>query len=285
MRQLNILILALTLISTQAAADPRAKFLGASTADMGNPHDIKLSPDGRHLFVSDVERNRVLILDAQTLAPVGSFGADRQRGTHDVDFDGSGRLLVADTHNNRVLIYRMNGIDAEFETQIKGGFRGPEGVLAHPNGRIYIAGAWSDNVVAIADGKRVGELTGLAAPHDLELAPNGDIWLADADNDRMLRLSPDLKIVAEWRGSAYGFDGVRYQDVLPDGTVIAADKHTHSVKVISETGKLLLTIGTGKPGKGPGVFTTPEGVETRGETLWISDSGNDRIVKYRLTFD
>ena len=25
---------------------------------------------------------------------------------------------------------------------------GPEGVLAHPNGRIYVAGAWSGNVVA-----------------------------------------------------------------------------------------------------------------------------------------
>ena len=29
-------------------------------------------------------------------------------------------------------------------------------------------------------------------------------------------------------------------------------------------------------------FTTPEGVEVRGNQVWISDSGNDRIVRYRL---
>ena len=66
------------------------------------------------------------------------------------------------------------------------------------------------------------------------------------------------------------------------GTLIVADKYTHSIKVIAPDGRLVLTIGTGKPGRGPDVFTTPEGVETRGDTLWIADSGNNRIVKYRL---
>jgi hypothetical protein len=33
---------------------------------------------------------------------------------------------------------------------------------------------------------------------------------------------------------------------------------------------------------GPGEFRTPEGVEVRGDAVWFSDSGNDRIVKYRL---
>jgi len=42
-------------------------------------------------------------------------------------------------------------------------------------------------------------------------------------------------------------------------------------------------LGDGKPGRGVGRFTTPEGVEVRGAELWLSDSGNDRIVKYLLT--
>ena len=46
--------------------------------------------------------------------------------------------------------------------------------------------------------------------------------------------------------------------------------------------KLHVLLGTGRRGRGPGVFTTPEGVEVRGDTLWISDSGNDRVVTYRL---
>jgi len=44
----------------------------------------------------------------------------------------------------------------------------------------------------------------------------------------------------------------------------------------------LLKIIGAERGKGPGLFTTPEGVEVRGDILWLSDSGNDRIVKYRM---
>ena len=204
-------------------ADLRVTFVNASTAALENPHDIKLSPNGRRLFVSDVGNNRVELLNPDS--------------------------------------------------------------LAHPNGRIYVAGAWSGNVVAYEKGEIVAELGSLSSPHDLELAPHGDLWLADAGNNRMLLLSPDLEIKRELKGPPYNFDGVRYVDVLPDGTLIAADKNTHSVKFIGPDGSQLLVLGSGQPEKGPNVFTTPEGVELRGDTLWISDSGNDRITKYRIARD
>lgn len=254
----------------------------ASTVPLDNPHDLKLSPDGRWLFVSDVGNNRVAVLDPDTLELRWAFGADHQSGTHDIDFDAAGRAYVADTHNSRVTIYTLDGTSAALIGQLDERIRGPEGVLAHPNGRTYVAGAWSGNVVAYQDGRIVAELKGLSSPHDLELAPDGDIWLADACNDRMLRLSPSLEIKQELKGAPYDFDGVRYQDLLPNGTLIVADKNNHQVKVIGADGAVLLVLGTGRRGRGPGVFTTPEGVEVRGDTLWISDSGNDRVVTYRL---
>ena len=266
-----------------AQAQISVEYMAASNVPLDNPHDLKLTPDGRFLFVSDVGNNRVAILDAETLALAGSFGSDHQSGTHDVDFDRAGRAYVADTHNNRVVIYEMDGNRARQIGILSERIRGPEGVLAHPNGNIYVGGAWSGNVVAYRHGKVVGELKGLSSPHDLELTPNGNIWLSDAGNDRMLLLSPDLEIKREQKGAPYHFDGVRYQDILADGTVIAADKNNHQIKFIAADGRLLLTLGSGRPGKGPGKFRTPEGVETRGEILWLSDSGNDRIVKYRLS--
>ncbi len=278
------LSLLISLILAHAAqAQISAEFISASNVPMDNPHDLKLSPDGKYLFVSDVGNDRVAILDADTLALAGSFGSDHQSGTHDVDFDRAGRAYVADTHNNRVVIYEMDGNRARQVGVLSERIRGPEGVLVHPNGRVYVGGAWSGNVVAYEDGRVVGELKGLSSPHDLELAPNGDIWLSDAGNDRMLLLSPDLTIKRELKGAPYHFDGVRYQDILADGTLIAADKNNHQIKFIAADGRLLLTLGSGRPGKGPGKFRTPEGVETRGEILWLSDSGNDRIVKYRLS--
>jgi tripartite motif-containing protein 71 len=273
------------LMSVPAMAEPRIEFLGASTASMSNPHDLKLSPDGRYLLVSDVGNNRVLFLDPETLAPLGHFGSDHQDGTHDVDFDAAGRLYVADTHNNRVMIYDLNGTEGIQVGELSDRIRGPEGILIHSNGRIYVGGVWSNNVVAYREGKVVSELTGLSSPHDLELAPDGTLWLADSGNNRLLQLTSDLTIIRELSGPPYEFNGVRYLDVLPDGTLIAADKNSHRVLIIASGGELRATIGSGFPGKGPMLFRTPEGVETRGDIVWLSDSGNDRIVKYRISLD
>lgn len=277
---LFVTILASFYVTPAVAQEPMVKFVVASVADLKNPHDLKLSPDGRYLFVSDVGNNRIAILDPDTLAFVAEFGSDHQSGTHDIDFDEQGRAYVADTHNNRVTVYSLEGATATLVGEVGERIRGPEGVLAHPNGRIYVAGAWSGNVVAYEDGKVVAELSGLSSPHDLEITPDNDIWLSDSGNNRMLLLSPDLQVKRELGGKPYNFNGVRYQDVLPDGTLIAADKNNHVVKFIAPDGSLLFVLGTGNPGKGPGLFTTPEGVEVKGNALWLSDSGNDRVVKY-----
>jgi DNA-binding beta-propeller fold protein YncE len=279
------LIACLLLVACSGAAEAQEivlTFEKASAEVLGNPHDLKLSPDGRYLFVSDVDNDRVAILDPQSLALVAEFGADHQGGTHDVDFDAAGRAYIADTHNNRVTVYEIDGTDARLVGQLEERIRGPEGVLAHPNGLIYVAGAWSGNVVAYRAGKVVAELGGLSSPHDLELAADGNIWLADAGNHRLLLLSPELDVRRELGREDYGFNGVRYLDLSDDGMLIAADKNNHVVKFIAADGRLLHVLGDGRAGKGPNRFTTPEGVELRGTELWLSDSGNDRVVKYRL---
>jgi DNA-binding beta-propeller fold protein YncE len=266
MIQRLFLLLPLVLpLSPASAAELRVTFVGASDVALENPHDLKLSPDGRHLFVSDVGHDRIAVLDPETLALVWEFGADHQSGTHDIDFDAAGRAYVADTHNNRVTVYEFDGHKAELVGQLDARIRGPEGVLAHPNGRIYVAGAWSGNLVVYQDGTVIDELHGLSSPHDVEITPEGDIWLADAGADRMLLLSPDLEKKRELKGSPYNFDGVRYQDVLPDGTLIAADKNNHQVKIIGPDGNLLLTLGTGRSGRGPG---QPSGSPTLAMTVW-----------------
>lgn len=279
---LLILLLAGLGLTTIQAAEIKLTFATASSASLGNPHDLKLSPDGRYLFVADVDNDRVAILDPDSLQLVAAFGADHQDGTHDIDFDKKGRAYVADTHNNRVTIYEIDGKAARLTGELKQRIRGPEGVLVHPNGRVYVAGAWSGNVVAYQDGRVVGEITGLFSPHDLELSKSGDIWLAEAGSDRLLLLSPDLDILEELGRDQYDFDGVRYLDLTPDGTIVAADKNNHVVKFIAADGKLLFVLGDGKPGKDEYRLRTPEGVEIKASTLWISDSGNDRVLKYRL---
>ena len=260
----------------------RFDLLAISTTPLSNPHDIKLSRDGTIWFVSDVGSGRVVALDSRTLEFVDAFGDDVLRGTHDIDFDEAGRMYVADTHNGRVAIFDINGTQGDLVDSWEERLSGPEGVLVHRNGLVYVAGAWSNNVVAYRDGVVAHELQGLSAPHDLEAAPDGRIWLADAGNDRLLLLTESLEIVDELSGPPFDFNGVRYLDVMRNGTLVAADKYSHSIKVIDPAGRLLTTLGTGEAGEGDGVFRTPEGVEIRGDMLWLADSGNNRVVRYRV---
>ena len=280
-----VLATAIFLALSSAAKAFEAEFLMASSADLGNPHDVKLSTDGRWLFVSDVDNDRVAILDAESLDLLGHFGADHQKGTHDLDIGVDGRLYIADTNNHRVGIYELSGIEAELVGELSARIRKPEGVLAGPDGRIYVTGAGSHNLVVYVNGKVMKEVGGFSAPHDVEFAPNGDLWVADAANDRLVRLTPELEVQEILQGSPYNFSGPRYLDVASDGTLVIADKYTHSIKIIAPGGKLLGAIGDGSSGKGPHRFRTPEGVALHGDIVWISDSGNDRIVKYRLSFD
>ncbi len=280
--RLFVFILSGLAVVVATAAEIKPTFLVASNAALNNPHDLKLSPDGKYLFVSDVGNNRIAILDPDSLELVGSFGSDHQSGTHDIDFDSQGRAYVADTHNNRVTIYDINGTTAKLIGEINQRIRGPEGVLVHSNGLVYVAGAWSGNIVAYENRQVVGELSGLSSPHDLEETSAGDIWLSDSGNHRLLLLSPQLKILRELGPQKYKFNGVRYMDLLDDGTLVAADKNNHVIKFIAADDTLLFVLGTGKPGLGVNKFVTPEGVEAKHQTLWLSDSGNDRIVKYRL---
>ena len=41
-------------------------------------------------------------------------------------------------------------------------------------------------------------------------------------------------------------------------------------------------LGEGPSGTEPGALDHPEGAEVAGERLWIADTGNNRIVLYRL---
>ncbi len=283
LRHLAFCFCAILSSSIAHAETVTATFVRAGEAVLGNPHDIELSPDGKRLYVSDVDKNRIAILDSQSLKLIGSFGQDKLSSPHDVDLGADGRLYVADTGNDRIAIFKPDGAGARYVGQVSGKARRPEGVLVHPNGALIATGAWSGNIVRFADGKPVAQSGGLSGPHDVEVDGSGNIWIADANNDRLIHMSPEFKRLKVLSGPKYGFKGPRYLAIGRDGTLYAADKYTHRLLIIRPSdGEILGIIGNGKRGKGPGLLATPEGAAVRGDDLWISDSSNNRIVRYRL---
>lgn len=266
-----------------ARADSLAfEMLAASAETYAEPHDIVLSPDGRLLYVADNANHRIAVLDAETLKEVGVFAQGEVSAPHDVAFDGQGRLLVADTGNDRIAIYEVNGASGRLVGSLQGRIRRPEGVAVHKDGRVFATGTASNNLVMYRDGKVIGEVGGFAAPHNVEFDPAGNIWVADAGNDRMVRLNDKLEITKILAGSPYDFSGPRYMDFDAAGRMYVADKYSHRIKIMAPSGELIGVLGTSASGKGEGVFDRPEGVEVRGSDIWFSDTYNDRIVRYRV---
>lgn len=282
----RVLSLLLVFLGPAVAVDAAALELAlkaASAENFAEPHDIVLSPDGTRLYVADNGNDRIVVLDAVSLKELGVFAHGEVSGPHDVVFDSRGRLLVADTHNHRIAVYEIEGAGGRLVGALSGRIRAPEGVAVHADGRVFATGARSANLVIFEGDRVVAETGGFSAPHDVEFDPSGRAWVADAGNDRMVRLSASLEIDLVLSGAPYAFDGPRYMDFDSAGRLYVADKYSNQIKIIDEGGELLKVLGSERSGKGEGVFDRPEGVEIRGRDVWFSDTYNDRIVRYRVT--
>lgn len=276
----------MTLLTLLVAAQPAAafdlEFVAASPQIYAEPHDVVLSPDGRRLYVADNNNHRIAVLDPDSLDLIGTFGEGEVGAPHDVVFDAEGRLLIADTGNSRIAIYDTVGAAGKLVGELKGAIRRPEGVAVHPNGRVYATGASSGNIEAFEGEASVAEAGGLSAPHDVAVARDGTLWVADAGNDRLVHMSEDLEIIETLEGPPYHFNGPRYLDFDNAGRLYVADKYANQIKILAPDASLLLTLGSGDAGLGPEAFDRPEGVTIRGTDVWFADTYNDRIVRYRI---
>jgi DNA-binding beta-propeller fold protein YncE len=267
----------------QSAGVPFATFDAASDPVLSDPHDLTIGPDGR-LYVADKFANRIAILDRETLKVVGSFGDGELSGPHDVDFDAAGRAIVADTGNSRVAIYELSSGTARLAGSIIGVAR-TEGAAAHPNGRIYATASGAGTIMAFENGAAVARAGGLFGAHDIAVDSTGNLWVADTGNQRVIKYSPELEVLAVLDGPQYGWSGPRYLDIDPLDRIVVADQDAHRILMIEKDGTLVGVLGTGVPGEGPNRFDDPEGVEIAESTYYFADSDNNRIVRYRVVMN
>ncbi len=272
-----------------AAAEPTAVLEAASEATFSRPHDLVLSPDGTRLYVSDLGNDAIKVLDPETLATLGVIGQNEVASPHDVAFDAQGRLLVADTGNDRIAIYQVAGDGGRLVGEIAG-LSKPEGVVATPDGKVILTNVGFHNVQVYMDGKMVVEagsygrdFQSYERPHDVDVDRQGRIYVSDPGNNRIQQLDQRLDLIVSIGGESYDFYEPKYFAIRDDGWLFIADEYNHKIKVLDPALNLVFAFGEGKPGLGPNRFNYPEGVEVLGETLWISDTRNGRIVRYRVS--
>lgn len=283
-----IVLAATMLLASAVLAQPalKASQLAELAEGLAQPHDAAFSPDGNLIYVTDMRNSRIRVLQAMTLKPVASFGEGQLSYPHDLEFDAAGRLLVADTGNDRIAIYDVKGARPALVGELKG-LSGPEGVTVARDGRVIVSNTRSATLAVFRDGRlertigRPGSKDGeFANPHDVDTAPDGSLYLVDSGNNRVQVFDAALKHSASF-GAELALSGPKYLSFDGD-RIWLADEYNHRILLLDRQHRLLGVLGSGQRGRGANAFYKPEAVLARAPYVWVIDTYNDRIVLLRI---
>ena len=269
-------------------------YLKQSEPIFARAHDLAVSPDGAFLLVADLGNNEIKILDPGKLTLLSQFGKDQLSSPHDIAFDLQGRALVADTENNRIMVYKFEGVFRDGSASIEhidtwsDGISGPEGVAGGSEGRVYVGNTGSNSIIVLKDGKVIKSInsagpdnTALSSPHDIHVDSKGRVIAVDSGNNRILVFDKDLNFTRELSRDVYGFNDPKYVASDDQGNILVADEDNHQIKIMDSAFKPLgRIVGVPKPA-GPGPLKGPEGIETVGRYMWVSDTYNSRVLLYK----
>ena len=122
----------------------------------------------------------------------------------------------------------------------------------------------------------------LNQPGGLSMAPDGTLWVADSENDRILHFEADGDYLGKFGSYGEGngqFDKPVDVHVDASGHIYVADAENDRIQKFNSSGTYLSKFGTF--GSGNGQFKRPEGVavDLQGR-IWVADTGNNRIQKF-----
>jgi len=251
------------------------ELVARSEAKLSRPHDLALDPKGERLYVTDMENDRIVVLDPLTLKLVSSFGNNELAKPHDLDFDAQGRLLVADTGHDRIVIYTADGKKiGEYTDRLSW----TEGVASGPDGTVYATNVGDNSAVKLVEGRAKVRVTGsgganggFVRPHDIHVW-NNTVYVADPGNNRVQLFDLELRPL---RMVEAGFKEPKYMEVDKRGWLYVADQHNNVIKVFDEKDRPVFTFGAGE-------LNLPEGVAVAGDRIWIADTYNDRVLLYTV---
>lgn len=230
---------------------PVAQFgtYGTEAGQFADPNAIAVTP-GREIVVADASNGRIQVVTAKG-ETVRSWGRRGRAPGEFIDPQGvatDGTLVaVADTGNHRLQLFTLNG---EL-LRVIGSYGHSAGHLVHPvgveiaNSRIYVADS-SDRIHVVSftgefllsfgrSGEGPGEFN---TPRDVSSDAEGNIYVADARNNRIQKFGPDGAFVAAWGGwgSHQGLFATPMSVELAGTHLYVCDLTNHRIQVLTTDG-------------------------------------------------
>ncbi len=283
-------------------------------------------PSGVPLAVSGMGIERVA-----GIGPAG-FGGDGGSATlanlaspSDVTIDNVGNVLIADTENHRIRRVSPSGTISTVAGTGVAGFSGdggdarnaqlrtPRGITVGPRGTIFVSDSGNNRIRAINSFGTIRTIAGggeaefgtdsgpalqvrLSNPHALAVDRQGNLFIADADNHRVRRLtSGAITTVAGTGWPRFGGDGgpaqhgsLRFpKGVAVDaaGVIYVADTGNNRIRRIARTGEISTVMGLGvRAFSGDGglaaeaTLSLPRRVAVAPDgSLYVADYRNDAV--------
>ncbi len=223
-----------------------ATFKDSSSGGLALRKPMAIASDGRRLVVANSRAAEVLMLDlsgkVEQVLPIPSESGEKTPRPIGVAVAPDGGIVVSDAENHRVL--RLDE---------KGGVR------------------W-----AAGTGARAGGAEGFNVPGALTVDSDGNIYVVDILNGRVVKLSPEGEFIREY-GQLGDTAGAlaRPKGVAVDGEgrVFVSDGLLAAIEVFAPDGRYLGFIGRQDPSD-PGshsLFAAPAGLFLDGDQLLVTD--------------
>jgi len=251
-----------------------------------------------HLYIADLtDRIQVFDRDGHFLRNwrTPDFNVDGPSG---LTVDRYGRLLVADTHFYRVLVYASTG---ELQFQIGDGVQGttpgrfgyPTDVVIDRAGNFYVSEYGENDRIQVfsPEGKWLRQWGGhgyeageFLRPRALAIDAQERLYVADSCNHRIQVFDTQGKLLRVWgkRGTKRGEMSYPYDLAIgPDNALYVCEYANHRVQKFTLEGKSLGIWGGS--GRGPGQLNNPWAlaVDHKG-AVSVIDSNNHRVQRFRL---
>ena len=221
------------------------------------------SPTGAAVYVVDAAGNRVRKFDTNGgyIRTIGATAPDSGNpgpgqfsdGGREITVDGFNRIWVGDMPNFRFQVF--DGVTGQFQFSV------PD-----------VAGSYSPPPT-----------TGFNGPRGVAIDVDGNRFITDTYNQRILKYDADGDFVTQWgsRGrNDYAFNYARLLAISPvDQSVWVADTDNHSIKKFSNDGEFLCRAGgLGEAGQ---LMRNPHGIDVAPDgTVYVTDTRNGLLKAF-----